>query len=590
MLADKDAALASWGVAVPEREVVVAGDVCAACGHENARGQRFCGACGTALAHTCPSCGESNPPQFRFCGNCGVALGEAHEAEEQAPAQERRWATVMFADLSGFTHLSSDMDPEDIRTFVDQCMVGMGRVVEGFQGSVSRVIGDALMALFGAPVAHDDDAERAVRAALELQRYVRENPEEVHGLSLRVGVNTGEMMYASVGPDRSFTVMGDAVNTAARLQTAAPRGGVLVGEETYRATRLAIRYEPAEQLWVKGKDAPILAARAAEPVIAPGERPVSAAPMVGRRAEVALLTSLWERVVSEKVPHLLTVVGAPGIGKSRLSHEFAAYVAERGGRTLQGRSLPYGESTGFGAFGRQLGALAGIFETDSAPVAREKLGRSIASMLPADLAAEVASRLAVMVGLGTETGVPDRGVLFSSARRFVEALAAEAPIALIFEDVHWADPSALDLVEFLAGRVRNAPILFLVLTRPELLDRRPEWGTRLPASVRLDLEALSEHDGHELVRRLLPGIKEGDVVDRLVETAGGNPLFVEELAASVLERATELAAASVPTTVKGIIADRRAARFARGTGPHPAGACLPDRGGRRVLVQAHPDP
>jgi class 3 adenylate cyclase/tetratricopeptide (TPR) repeat protein len=462
----------------------------------------------------------------------------------------------MFADLSGFTHLSGEMDPEDVRTFVDQCMVTMGRVVERFQGSVSRVIGDALMALFGMPVAHDNDAERAVRAALELQRYVRENTRELRGLSLRVGINTGEMMYAPVGLDRSFTVMGDAVNMAARLQTAAPPGGVLAGEETYRATRSAIRYEPAEQLWVKGKDAPIWAARAVEPVIGPGERTVSAAPMVGRAAELALLASTWERVLSEKVPHLLTVVGAPGIGKSRLSREFAAYVAERGGRILQGRSFPYGESTGYGAFGRQLSALTGIFETDSAPVAHEKLGRSLASILPADLAGEVASQLAVMVGLGTEAGVPDRGVLFFSARRFVEALAAKAPIALIFEDVHWADPSLLDLVEFLAGRVRNAPVLFLALARPELLDRRPEWGSRLTSSVRLDLEALSDREGQELVRRLLPGINQSDVVDRLVETAGGNPLFVEELAASVLEHATELAAAAVPTTLKGIIAAR----------------------------------
>jgi tetratricopeptide (TPR) repeat protein len=278
--------------------------------------------------------------------------------------------------------------------------------------------------------------------------------------------------------------------------------------------------------------------------------------MVGRAAELALLTSTWERVVREKVAHLLTVVGPPGIGKSRLSREFAALVAERGGRTLQGRSLPYGESTGYGAFGRQLGALAGIFETDSAPAAREKFARRLASILKPDLAGEVTSQLAVMVGLGSDTGVPDRGVLFFSARRFVEALTAETPVALIFEDVQWADPSLLDLVEFLAGRVQNAPVLFLALARPELLDRRPEWGRRLPCSARLDLEALSDRYGQELVRRLLPGINQANVVDRLVETAGGNPLFVEELAASVLERATELAAAAVPTNVKGIIAAR----------------------------------
>jgi class 3 adenylate cyclase/tetratricopeptide (TPR) repeat protein len=541
---------------IAEREDVVAGDVCAACGQQNAPGQRFCGGCGTLLARTCSSCGEANPPHFRFCGNCGNALSAGLEDQAQGPGEERRWATVLFADLSGFTHLSGEMDPEDVRTFVDRCMLRMGTVVEQFQGSVSRVIGDALMALFGAPAAHDDDAERAVRAALELQRYVRENPEEVRGLSLRVGVNTGEMMYAPVGPDRSFTVMGDPVNTAARLQTAAPPGGVLVGEETYRATRSAIRYEPAEQLWIKGKDAPIWAARAVEPLIAPGERTGSAAPMVGRAAELALLMSTWDRVVDQKLPRLVTVVGAPGIGKSRLSREFAAVVAEQGGRVLRGRSLPYGESTGYGAFGRQLGALAGIFETDSAPVAREKLGRSLASILPPDLVGEVASRLAVMVGLGTEAGAPDRGVLFFATRTFVEGLATERPAMLLFEDMHWADPSLLDLVEFLVGSVRDAPLLFLAVARPELLDRRPGWGSARPGSDRLDLEALSDRDAHELVRRLLPGIKQADVVDRLVETAGGNPLFVEELAASVIEQATQLAAAAVPTNVKAIIAAR----------------------------------
>ncbi|HEY8200842.1 MAG TPA: AAA family ATPase, partial [Actinomycetota bacterium] len=384
----------------------------------------------------------------------------------------------------------------------------------------------------------------------------RENPQELRGLSLRVGINTGEMMYAPVGPDRSFTVMGDPVNTAARLQTAAAPGEILVGEETYRATRSAIRYEPAERLWVKGKDAPIWAARAVEPVLGPGERTVSAAPMVGRVTELALLRSTWERVVSERIPHLLTIVGAPGIGKSRLSREFAALVAESGGRILQGRSLPYGEGTGYGAFGRQLGALAGVFETDSASVAREKLSRTLASILGPPLAGEVTPQLAVMVGLDTDGHVPDRGVLFFSAQRFVEALAAEAPVVLLFEDVQWADATVLDLVEFLAGRVRSAPVLFLALARPELLDRRVEWGSRLPHATRLELEGLSDQDGEELVRRLLPGIKQANVVDRLVETAGGNPLFLEELAASVLERATELAAATVPTNVKGIIAAR----------------------------------
>jgi class 3 adenylate cyclase/tetratricopeptide (TPR) repeat protein len=523
--------------------------VCGQCGSENEARQRFCGACGAALAHSCPACGEKNPGGFRFCGACGVALPGGPAA---TPAEERRHASVLFADLSGFTDYSGRTDPEDVQRMVDRCMCRLGEVVERFGASSTRVIGDQLMAVFGAPVAHEDDAERAVRAGLELQRVAGENRADIGGLSLRVGVNTGEVMFAPVGRDRSFTVMGDAVNVAARLQAAAPSGGVLVGEETVRATTRSIRYEALRPFTLKGKPEPVLAGLAVEPVVAPGEHPVSAAPMVGRDVELDLLRSTWERVCSHRRPHLVTIIGPPGIGKTRLYREFAAEVAARGQRTVHGRSLPYGENTGYGAFGQQLKDLAGIAEADVAATAREKLSALVGQLLPAEVAGTTAAHLAQMTGLSAD-GAADKGVLLLSARRFVEALALERPTVLVFEDLHWGDASLADLVESLAGRCQDTPLLLLALARPELLQRRPSWAASSPHTA-LVLHDLSPAESTRLVESLVR-VTDGAMVERLVERSGGNPLFLEELSASVAERVAETTA-ELPRGVKATIAAR----------------------------------
>jgi class 3 adenylate cyclase len=524
--------------------------VCAHCGQENLANQGFCGSCGGALIHICPACGEENPIRFRFCGGCGGAL---HQSEAAPQAEERRLATVLFADLSGFTDYSDRTDPEDVKVMVGQCMAGMAEVVERFGVSLTRVIGDQLMAIFGAPVAHEDDPERAVRAGLELQRLADEHPEEFGGLSLRVGVNTGEMMFASVGHDRTFTVMGDAVNVAARLQGAAPRGGVLVGAETARATARSIRYQSVEPLTLKGKPEPVPASLALEPLAAPGEHPVSAVPMLGRDAELDLLRTTWERVCGERSPRLVTILGPPGIGKTRLGREFAAGVRRDGGRIVDGRSLPYGEHTGYGAFGQQVRLVAGIFETDSAVIAGEKLALAVAALLPPEAAEATTAHLAQMTGLSGE-GTADKGVLLLSARRFAEALALERPTVLVFEDLHWGDASLVNLVESLAGRCRDAPLLLLVLARPELLDVRPRWGG-VSSHATLVLRDLSPEDSERLLRSRMPGVSNAGVVERLVERSGGNPLFLEELSASFAERLAETAA-ELPSGVKGTIAAR----------------------------------
>ena len=287
--------------------------ICERCGRDCPATQRFCGWCGASLDRACPACGANNPGESRFCASCGVAVDTWRPLGE-----ERRWVTVVFADLSGFTSASEKMDPEDVRAMVAPGLSSLSGIVEEYGGWVNRIIGDAVLAVFGAPVAHEDDAERAVRAALEMQRRVSECPADFGGLRLRVGVNTGEVMFGAVGPDPNLTVMGDVVNTASRLQSAADPGQVVVGSDTHAASR-AIRYEPVPRLSVKGKAEPVSAWSALRPLTAPARRPMSSAPMVGRQAEFEMLTSIWRRVTRDREPHLVTLVGDSGIGKSTLA-------------------------------------------------------------------------------------------------------------------------------------------------------------------------------------------------------------------------------------------------------------------------------
>jgi class 3 adenylate cyclase len=464
--------------------------------------------------------------------------------------------TVLFADLSGFTALSERTDPEEIRSMVDRCMGEMGEVVERFGGSVDKVIGDALMAVFGAPVAHEDDSERAVRAALEIQRCASEQADLFGGLRVSIGINTGEVIFAPVGPPgrREVTVMGDAVNTAARLQAAAPPGAVLVGRETQAASAGAITYEAVEPILAKGKEAPMPAWLAGAASSAPADRQVSAAPFIGRDIELELLERTWARTSGELIPQLLTLVGAPGIGKTRLTMEFAARVESAGGRTFRGRPLPYGEPTAYWAFGQIIRDACGIFATDSAEAAAEKLSDRAASLLSGAEAPELAAHLSILARL-TEDTVDDRQALFASAQRFLEALAGEQPTLVVLEDLHWADESLLELVEGLSARLEGVPLLLLALARPEFLEARPGWA-RVPTNLTVQLEALTDAHAEDLVLRLLSDAPDPQPVAKRVEqAAAGNPLFIEELAAWLSEDGAADAAV-LPTNIRTIIAAR----------------------------------
>jgi class 3 adenylate cyclase len=494
----------------------------------------------------CARCGQENPDAARFCFACGAALADVGRTGE-----ERRIVSVLFVDLVGFTARSETLDPEDVREFLTPYHQRVRTELERFGGSVEKFVGDAVMGVFGAPTAYGDDAERAVRAALAVRDWAGED-----GLEVRIAVNTGEAIVsldASPGHGEAM-VAGDVVNTAARLQTSAPIGGVLVGEETYASTRNAIEYRPAQPITAKGKAAPVRVWLALKPLAAAGERPLRRVPMIGRDGELGVLIGVWKRVSEERRPHLVTVFGPSGIGKSRLTLEFAEDVAGRDGRVLRGRSTPYGASSLYSAFAQHVKQVARIFDSDDPDEARGKLEATLAELVDPAEAETHATHLAMLLGLGDGDEVADRETLFFSARVLAEALAAERPTLLIFEDIHWADPGLLDLVEMLAARVRDLPLMLLALARPEVLSERPGWGGGLPAYTALPLEPLSAASAQELAERLLA--RAGDVdksAGTVARTAEGNPLFIEELVASLAERTTTDV---LPTSIRAIVSAR----------------------------------
>jgi class 3 adenylate cyclase/tetratricopeptide (TPR) repeat protein len=495
----------------------------------------------------CPRCGANTAEDARFCSSCGLEL-------IAAPHEERKFVSVLFVDLVGSTALADGADPEDVRDRNQLYYEAVRGRIERHGGIVEKYIGDAVMAVFGAPLARSDDAERAVRASLSILDGIRDLKERHPGLALavRAGVCTGEAVVAVDAAPGEPLATGDVVNTAARLQSAAPPGRAIVDAETHRLTRDAFRYEPLPPIEAKGKREPVGAWLVVEALGEPATRSVSRTPLVGRDHELTLIRSVWERAVRSNHPHLVTVLGPAGIGKSRLAQEVIDEVRATGGLELWGRSLPYEEQTPFRAAAEMVRHVADIYENEAPTSARAKLASLAGSLFPEADVPEATRLLSVLLGLGLDTPPDDQVYLLHGARRLIEHLSERGPLLLVFEDVHWADGALLELIDDLVSHVRDHPVVFLALARPEFVERRPTWGSGMLGHTTLPLAPLTPDEAARVAGSILAGASE-DTVERVVAIAGGNPLFLEELVASLTD---DPAAEELPSTVRAAIASR----------------------------------
>jgi class 3 adenylate cyclase/tetratricopeptide (TPR) repeat protein len=551
--------------------------VCASCGAMNAASRRFCLECGTPLALACPSCGEPNEANARFCGACGEPMPEPSDharmpdAGPPGPAPrtaiaERRIVSVLFADLVGFTTFAEGRDAEEVRETLSRYFELASDVIGRYGGTVEKFIGDAVMAVWGAPIAHEDDAERAVRAALELVDAVGSLGAAI---TARGAVLTGEAAV-TVGALNQGMVAGDLVNTASRLQSVAPSGAVLVGESTRRAASRAIAFEAAGEQMLKGKATPVPAFRAVRVVAERGGRnraDALEAPFTGRDDELRLLKDLYHATGREHRARLVSVTGPAGIGKSRLAWEFLKYVdgLVEGVWWHDGRSPAYGDGISFWALGEMIRARAGLREGDDEATTRAGVAKMLATHLP-DEAERRWIEPAMLALLGIEAGVPSEQ-LYGAWRTFFERLAESGPVVLVFEDLHHADTGLLDFVDSLVEWSRTSPIYVLTLARPELFERRADWGAAKRSFTSLHLEALSEASMRQLLAGLVPGLPEA-AVRPIVARADGIPLYAVETVRMLLadKRLVErdgvhvpvgdLTELAVPETLAALIASR----------------------------------
>jgi class 3 adenylate cyclase/tetratricopeptide (TPR) repeat protein len=587
---------------------------CPSCGRDNVDGARFCIDCGTSLVPACQACGAELPEGARFCPNCGALLVD----DGPPPAgSERRLVTILFADVIGSTALGEDLDPEPLQELLAEYFEAMREEIEAEGGTVEKFIGDAIMAAFGVPTAHEDDPARALRAALRMRRrlaLVNRALEPRFGvaLSVRTGVNTGEVL-ASVDPDPGDPmVTGDAVNVAARLEQVAEPGQIVVAERTARAAR-GFRFGELGDRQLRGKQEAVPAVVLEDVATDRPERGVLGleAPMVGREREVALLRTLYERASAEGRANLVTIYGDPGVGKSRLTREFVEE-AERSAvpaKILRGRCLPYGEGITYWPLAEILKGLAGVRDSDPPERTLDRimaLGSDVLTTAVASDPRAATAALAYTVGVEdpeTSFGALEprevRTKIHAAWRSLFSALASESPVIAVIEDIHWADAALLDLLEELAERVVG-PVLFLCPSRPEITERRPGWGGGIRNVSSISLEPLSDDDADRLVGFLLKVEELPPAVHgRILERAEGNPFFLEEIVRHLIDEgrivresdrwraAGDIGDVQIPDTVQGVLAARidlldpaekralqRAAVVGRVFWPEPVGRLL----------------
>ena len=529
---------------------------CEACGADNRAGRRFCRSCGAELAESCPACGAVAEPGDRFCGTCGGPLGDAAARSPATDAvrsegsagigaavastTERRLVSIVFADLVGSTSMAEGQDVEAVRELLGRYYDLCREIVDRYGGAIEKFIGDAVMAVWGSPVAHEDDAERAVRAALDLvdAAGTLSTPSGTP-LVVRAGVLTGEAAVALEARGQGM-VAGDLVNTASRLQSAAPAGTVLVGEATVRSSEASIDYEAAGEQLLRGKTAPVPAWRALR--VAAGRRGSGRAarlepPFVGRDDELRLIKDVFHQTVRERRARLVSITGVAGIGKTRLAWELEKHIDGLVDVVYwhQGRSPAYGDGLAYWALGEMVRGRARIAEADDPATARAKLAAMTAEYLvDPDERARVEPRLAALLGL--EAAPPGGSEELTAAwRTLFERIADRGPTVLVFEDLHWADSGLLDFVEGLLAAARSRPMLVLALARPELIAARPTWGASVRNHLRLDLAPLDDEAMEMLLVGLAPGIPPAAIA-AIRDRAEGIPLYAVETVRMLIDQ------------------------------------------------------
>jgi len=513
----------------------------------------------------CPACGKTNEDSARFCSSCGSLLAESGGREE------RKVVTILFCDIVEFTARFDLADPEDVLSAYHE---RVRREIERFGGRVEKFIGDAVMAVYGAPRAHEDDAERAVLSATRILSAIQELNESSADapLAVRIGIESGEAVVTlgDPRPDRSIA-LGDVVNTASRLQTVAPTNGIVVGELTYRLTRDRFDYEPLEPVHVKGKAArlPIWSVRSARGRYGAEMHRRPSTPLVDRKEELEVLKRAFAVAVRERSVQLATVEGEAGVGKSRTLLELFRYLDDRPEIVFwrQGRCLPFGEGVTFWALSGIVKAHAGILDSDGVDEARGKLATSVAALIGEPTEREwIRARLAPLIGLDeSPAGGIERTEVFNAWRRYLEAIAIVHPLVMVLEDIHWADGAMLEFVQHVVDRSARVPILVVCTARPELFDRDPRWRFGRRNARTVSLGPLGEEDTRHLLSHVFPPWVPADVRRSVGERSGGNPLFAEEFARVLEDRgalvdedsAVEgLSSLGSPESVQAIIAAR----------------------------------